>query len=279
MIPHPLQGTPFGDMLDLCILLAFLAWLFSVLTKEYSWVDRLWSTAPIIYVGYVAYAADFQNMRLNVMAVLVAMWGFRLTFNFWRKGGFAKGGEDYRWEILQERLGPTKFQLLNATFVAPYQMFLIWLFTSPVHAAWEHQTAFHTVDLFAAVLFLVFLLGETIADEQMWRFQEDKRQKREQHIHVDPPFFCGGLYRFSRHPNYFCELGQWWVFYLFAVGATNHWVHWSGSGFILLTLLFHGSVQFGESISAGKYPGYTEYQNKVSRIIPFLKGVYPKTSS
>lgn len=279
MLPHPLQGTPFGDMLDLCIALAFLAWLLSVLTKEYSWVDRLWSTAPIMYVGYVAYSADFQNQRLNLMAVLVALWGLRLSFNFWRKGGFSKGGEDYRWEILQEQLGPTKFQLLNATFIAPYQMFLIWLFTSPVHAAWTHQDALHTLDYVAGFLFLALLMGETIADEQMWAFQEEKKSKIAQDKPVDPPFFCGGLYRFSRHPNYFCELGQWWVFYLFAVAATHQWVHWSAAGFILLTILFHGSVRFGESISESKYPGYADYQKKVSRIIPFLKGVYPKISA
>ena len=279
MLPHPLQGTPFGDMLDLCIALAFLAWLLSVLTKEYSWVDRLWSTVPIVYVGYVAFDAGFENPRLNLMAVLVALWGLRLSFNFWRKGGFAKGGEDYRWEILQERLGPSKFQILNATFIAPYQMFLIWLFTSPVHAAWTHQGPLQTLDYIAALFFIVFLFGETLADEQMWVFQQDKQIKRAQNIPVEPPFFCSGLYRISRHPNYFCELGQWWVFYLFAVSASHQWLHWSGFGFVLLTALFHSSVQFSESISASKYSGYADYQEKVSRMIPFLKGVYPKISS
>ena len=272
MIPHPLQGTPFGDMLDACILLAGTAWLLSILTREYSWVDRLWSTAPILYTGYVAYSEDFSNWRLNIMALLVTLWGLRLTFNFARKGGFTSGGEDYRWEILQERLGPVGFQLLNATFVAPFQMLLIWAFTAPIHTAWLNQTtALGWLDGVAAGLFLLLLLGETIADEQMWAFQQNKKERLAKGETITQPFFNRGLYRFSRHPNYFCEMGQWWVFYLFAVAASGQWFHWTGLGLIGLTLLFDGSVRFGESISASKYPQYKEYQASVSRIIPFLK--------
>ena len=94
---NPLAGTPFGDMLILCLVLAALCWLLSVLTKEYSWVDRTWSIAPPIYCLWVAGAAGFDDARLNLMAALVTLWGVRLTFNFARKGGYQKGGEDYRW--------------------------------------------------------------------------------------------------------------------------------------------------------------------------------------
>ena len=268
----PLAGTPFGDMLILCLVLAALCWLLSVLTREYSWVDRLWSIAPPIYCLWVAGAADFDSARLNLMAGLVTLWGVRLTFNYARKGGYWKGGEDYRWATVRARTGPVGFQVLNATLIAPGQMLLIWLFSAPIHSAWQWWDApFTWMDAALGALFLAFLIGETVADEQMWAFQRDKRRKLQNGEQAEP-FLRTGLYRYSRHPNYFCELGMWWTFYLFAVTASGQWLHWTGWGFVLLTLLFHGSTNLAESISSGKYPSYRDYQASVPRLIPIRLG-------
>ncbi len=117
-IDQPLTGTPFGTALDLCLILAALAWIFSVISREYSWVDRLWPVCPPIYCLLVAAAADFDSARLNLMTVLIVLWGARLTFNYARKGGFRKGGEDYRWEVVREKLGPVRSQILNLTFIS-----------------------------------------------------------------------------------------------------------------------------------------------------------------
>ena len=269
---NPLAGTPFGDMLILALVLAALCWLFSVLTREYSWVDRIWSICPPIYCIWVAWAADFDSARLNLMAALVTLWGARLTFNFVRKGGYWKGGEDYRWETVKERTGPVGFQVLNATFIAPGQMILIWWFTAPIHTAWQWQDApFTWMDAALGALFLAFLIGETVADEQMWAFQQDKQRKLQNGEDAEP-FLRTGLYRYSRHPNYFCELGMWWTLYLFAVTASGEWLHWTGWGFILLTLLFHSSTNLAETISSGKYPSYKDYQASVPRLIPIRLG-------
>ena len=269
---NPLAGTPFGDMLILALVLAALCWLFSVLTREYSWVDRIWSICPPIYCIWVAWAADFDSARLNLMAALVTLWGARLTFNFVRKGGYWKGGEDYRWETVKERTGPVGFQVLNATFIAPGQMILIWWFTAPIHTAWQWQDApFTWMDAALGALFLTFLIGETVADEQMWAFQQDKQRKLQNGEDAEP-FLRTGLYRYSRHPNYFCELGMWWTLYLFAVTASGEWLHWTGWGFILLTLLFHSSTNLAETISSGKYPSYKDYQASVPRLIPIRLG-------
>ncbi len=269
-LPTDLRGAPFYDMVLLCLGVIAVTWLLSVLTREYSWVDRSWSTVPVVYVGYEAYAEGFANVRLNVMAVLVTLWGARLTFNFARKGGFRSGGEDYRWEVLKKKLGPVGFQFFNLSFISPYQSILILLFCAPAHTAWVHRaTPLGILDIGATTVFLLLLAGETIADKQMWRFQQDKTAKRERGEKVDAPFFCEGLYRFSRHPNYFCELGMWWTLYLFAVAASGMWLNWTLTGVVLLSLLFDGSVRFGESISAGKYPSYADYQARVSRLIPW----------
>ena len=214
---HPLVGTPFGEMLVLCLVLAAAVRLLSVITREYSWVDRLWSLCPAGYCVWVAASVDFDSTRLNLMAALVLVWGIRLTFNFARKGGYWKGGEDYRWGVLREGLGPIRFQGLNISFIAPGQMVLIWLFTSPVHQAWLWWDAPLTIlDGLATVLFLACLAGETIADEQMWAFQQDKKRKLSLGEPVAEPFLSTGLYSYSRHPNYVCEMGIWWAFYLLA---------------------------------------------------------------
>ena len=269
IIAHPLTGTPFGTALDLCLVLAALVWLMTAITRECSWVDRLWSISPPVYCLLVAAAADFDSARLNLMAALVTLWGVRLTFNFARKGGYWKGGEDYRWPVVRERLGPIQFQLLNIVFISFPQMLLIWLFTAPIHQAWVWLDAPLTwLDALAAALFLVLLLGETVADEQMWAFQQDKKRKVAAGESVEQPFLRSGLYACSRHPNYFCEIGMWWVFYLFAVAASGQWLHWSGLGFILLTALMISSTRLGETISLGKYPAYGEYQASTPRLVP-----------
>ncbi len=269
LIAHPLIGTPFGAALDLCLLLAAVAWVLSIISREYSWVDRLWSLCPPIYCLLVAAAADFDSARLNLMAALVTLWGVRLTFNYARKGGYWKGGEDYRWTILRERLGAWQFQALNLVFTHFGQMLIIWLFTAPVHQAWLFREAPLTwVDSIAVALFIALLLGETVADEQMWAFQQDKKRKIASGEAVEQPFLNTGLYAHSRHPNYCCEMGIWWVFYGFAVIASGQWLHWTGLGCIVLTLLFIPSTRLGESISLDKYPGYRDYQASTPRFIP-----------
>ena len=159
-------------------------WLLSVLTREYSWTDRLWSIAPIIYVWVFA-AADLDNARLVLMAVLVTLWGARLTFNFARKGGYAKGGEDYRWAELRKKMSPALFQVFNFGFIALYQNVLLLLIALPAAIALERtETPFGVLDVIATVLFLAFLAGETIADEQQWRFHQDKHARKARGIAV-----------------------------------------------------------------------------------------------
>ena len=108
-----------------------LTWLLSLVTREYSWVDRIWSIIPIAYLAVFAAAAGFHDARLNLMAVLVLAWGARLTFNFARKGGYAPGGEDYRWGVLRDRLRPWQFGLFNFFFISLYQNVILLLISLP----------------------------------------------------------------------------------------------------------------------------------------------------
>ncbi len=269
MVPDFVAGTPYGTAFILFVAVSAFCWVMSLLTGEFSWVDRLWSLIPPAYCLIVAADLDFRSARVNIMTALVLMWGVRLTANFAVKGGYQPGGEDYRWAYMRSNLSKQQFQLLNVTFICPGQMIIIWLFTSPIHQAWLFSgRAIGWLDYLAIVAFLVFLAGESVADAQMLRFQKNKQRLRDAGLEVEKPYIDSGLFRFSRHPNYFCEMGMWVAFYLFAISASNQVAHWTGLGFLLLIALFQGSISLTEEISSGKYPGYSDYQATVPRVVP-----------
>lgn len=253
-----------------CASVAGLCWLLSVLTREYSWVDRLWSIMPPVYVGIYAFATSFRDPRLVLMAALTALWGARLTFNYARKGGYARGGEDYRWVELRKRMAPWQYQVFNFFFIAGFQNALLFALTLPAWSAFEHRGApLGIVDVALAALFLLLLAGETIADQQQWRFQEEKRAKKERGEPVTENFVTTGLFRFSRHPNFFCEVSMWWTIYALGAAHSGAWASVSAVGPLVLTALFHGSTRFTEELSLAKYPDYAEYQKRVSRLLPW----------
>jgi steroid 5-alpha reductase family enzyme len=246
-------------------------WIASLVTKDTSWVDRLWSVVPVVYVWIFAVAAlgtGENATRLVVMALLVTAWGARLTFNFARKGGYT-GMEDYRWAILRGRMKPWQFQLFNLFFIVLYQNALLVLITLPAYAAWQHPAPFSGWDAAFAVVFAAFLVGEYIADQQQWDFHQAKKAAGGT---LEPGFVTTGLFAYSRHPNFFFEQAQWWVFY--ALGAVavvaegGGWLNWTIVGAALLTLLFIGSTIFTESITATKYPAYAEYRRTTSMLVP-----------
>ena len=274
MIPSVLAGTPYGDTVYVCVALAAFCWVLSLLTDDYSWVDRLWSVVPAVFCVMVAADLGFGSARVNLMSMLVTIWAIRLTSNLAMKGGYRLSGEDYRWIYIRERFGRFTFQLLNFVFIAFGQMAIIWLFTSPIHQAWVHsERPLRWLDYLATAVFLMFLSLESTADAQMWRFQQTKKRRLADGIEVEH-FMDRGLFRFSRHPNYFSEMGLWTVFYAFAISASNELWHWTGLGFPLLILLFQGSTTLTEKISSEKYPTYSSYQTAVPRLVPL--GFLPK---
>ncbi len=246
------------------------AWIASHVTADTSWVDRMWSIVPVIYVWEFAGAAHLHSARLNVMGVVVTIWGVRLTYNFARKGGYV-GVEDYRWAVLRGSMSKRKFQLFNLFFIVLYQNALLVLITLPAWTAYQHRSQpFTFVDLLLSVSFLACTVAETIADQQQWDFQTAKLSLIEAGAVPDQKFIQTGLFRFSRHPNYFFEIAQWWLLFFFGVVAARSIVEWTILGPILLTLLFIGSTRFTEKISLSHYPEYAQYQRSTSAVIPWF---------
>lgn len=252
-----------------------LCWVLSLFTGDTSWVDRAWSIVPVIYVWIFAIGAMIEgtgSLRLVLMAVLVTAWGVRLTFNFARKGGYT-GTEDYRWAILRARMNRWQFQVFNLLFIIGFQMTLLVLITLPAYFVFEHPAPIHLADVIIVALFIAALVGETVADQQQWTYYQ--RRAAAGGV-LEPGFQTEGLFRFSRHPNFFFEQAQWWILYLFTIvaAASTGLGVWGGVinlslvGPVLLTALFIGSTIFTESITASKYPAYADYQRSTSMLVP-----------
>lgn len=260
---------------------ALFCFVVGELTSNNSQMDKLWSILPAVYVWIIA-AKGGMSPRLVVMACLVTLWGARLTFNFARKGAyhikFWTGREDYRWEVLRSRkeFQPHwKWMLFNLFFISVYQNLLVLMITFPALVSMRSEVPFGWADALAAVMLIMFLSYETIADEQQWRFQTKKwaligeGKKLEE---LPEPYCKGfntrGLWNVSRHPNYLGEQGVWVAFYLFSVAAGIGVFNWSVIGALLLIVLFLGSSAFAEEISRSKYPLYADYCKKVGKFFP-----------
>jgi steroid 5-alpha reductase family enzyme len=257
--------NPVVVVLTIAGVVSAFAWITSLITHEHSWVDRLWSIVPVVYVWVFAISTGLTDARLTLMAVLVTAWGARLTFNFARKGGYT-GTEDYRWAVLRGRMKPWQFEVFNLLFIVAYQNAILVLITLPALTAWESRTPLGAGDVIVALVFVALLVGETIADQQQWNFHAWKRTQ----VEPEPRFLQSGLFAVSRHPNFFFEQAQWWAFFLFGAIAAGSLLQWTALGALLLTLLFVGSTFFTESITRSKYPEYADYQARVSAIVPWF---------
>ena len=221
--------APVAIVLALALISCLFCWIASLISRDTSWVDRLWSVLPFAYVWVFAASADFTDPRLTLMAGLATVWGARLTFNFARRGGYT-GMEDYRWAILRQGMKPWQFQIFNLFFIVLFQNLLLVLISLPALTAFNNSSApLGILDLLLGVLFLACTVGETVADQQQWNFQKAKR----------------------------ADIAAGYVF------------NWTIVGPILLTVLFIGSTRFTEKITRSRYPEYAQYQKNTSAIIPW----------
>jgi steroid 5-alpha reductase family enzyme len=269
-----------GIFLIVMISAALVCFMVSEITFNYSQVDKLWSFMPIVY-SLIALAA-FPSPRLWLMFFLVAIWGFRLSYNFYRKGGYNifpwKGEEDYRWKIMRGNpilKGRFRFGLFNFFFISFYQHSLILLFCTPLlMAARNTEARLNYLDIIAAFMMLLFIITESIADNQLFKFHKLKKQGASpDELYSESlrkGFLSEGLWHYVRHPNFVSEQLIWISFYLFGVAASGKWINFTLVGAILLVLLFQGSSALTEKISSEKYPDYADYKKKVPKFLPRL---------
>ncbi|MFA6618072.1 MAG: DUF1295 domain-containing protein [Candidatus Neomarinimicrobiota bacterium] len=265
--------------ISLAILLisVLIAFFYGLLTRNYSTVDRLWSVLPAVYA--LVWMRDFlDNPRYIIAALLVVAWAVRLSINFARRGGYnfnwKKGftGEDYRWEIMRKKIpSPFLFELFNLAFISIFQLVLIFAFTFPLYTLGQFNAPLSWVDFLLFALHALFLLLETIADNQQFRFyQERNSQEFKKSPRHQLGFNTFGLWKYSRHPNYACEMAQWVIVGLYAYRFTGEASSFLGSA--VLILLFVGSTTLAENITMGKYSRYNEWRKvSVPYYIPLVK--------
>ncbi len=274
------QKTLLADLLKVYLIATLFCFAVSTITNNHSQVDKLWSVLPVVYAWMICYKAGFEP-RIFLMALLVSVWGLRLSYNFSRRGGYSikfwTGEEDYRWPVLRKKpefAAKWKWVVFNMLFISMYQLGLVLLITLPALKSVGGEPLIW-VDYLLAGLLLFFVITETIADQQQWNYHKQKnilkQDGKELSGDLKKGFMDRGLWGLVRHPNYASEQAVWIVFYFFSVAATGKLLNWSIIGAVLLVLLFWGSSNFSETISAGKYPEYEDYKKKVPRFIPFIK--------
>lgn len=269
-----------------CLVTIVTCFVLSLLTGNYSQVDKIWSIVPAVYSCILV-----NDERTFLMAVVSTLWAVRLTWNFSRRGGYTfppwDGEEDYRWAYLRKGFmfswltHPVVWQLFNIFFICIYQNFLLWLMVAPSVVA--HSVARHcasaplsAVDWIAAGLVNLGIFIETLADNQQFSFQQEKYRQRDSGVEMTGEYKYGfkssGLFAIVRKPNYAAEQSIWIAYYLFSIAATEgaFILNWSIVGCVLLCMLFQGSGWFTESITLEKYPKYSEYQKTTPLYFPNL---------
>ncbi|TQS38663.1 hypothetical protein Golomagni_00827 [Golovinomyces magnicellulatus] len=304
-----LSINPFISALAFSIFFAFLFFVSSVINQNYSQVDRFWSILPSVYnLHFVIFArlSNLQTTRLEVVFIIGVLWSTRLTFNYYRKGGYSIGSEDYRWEIIRKVMNPLQLFIFNIFFISLTQSVLLFLITTPSYIillAAQVSPKISAADYVFASVLIALIAIELISDQQQWGefklfkpsnlytilsltlyffiilpidFQEAKRKYNEnselprgyKKEDLDRGFLSRGLWSLSRHPNFVAEQAIWIVIYLHGCWTTKTLFNWTSCGVVSYLLLFQGSTVLTEKISAAKYHEYVEYQKKVGKFLP-----------
>ena len=242
-----------------------LGWLLSVRLRDASIVDVMWGPGFAIVATLGAGLGSGDPVRRTVVAVLVGVWGFRLAAHIFARNYPSQGGhgEDYRYRAMRERQGP-RFVWLSAFTVFGLQGALLLFISMPLLAATAlpGAPAFGPLDVAGAGLFLVGFLCEAIGDAQLARFKADSANRGK---------VCDvGLWRYSRHPNYFGDATLWWGLYLLACAVPGGWRTIASPIVMTVLLLKVSGVALLERGLVSTKPGYAEYIARTSAFVPWF---------
>jgi steroid 5-alpha reductase family enzyme len=248
----------------LIVALCFAAlWLIAMRLKDVSFVDSWWALGMVVLAWATFFATGTSSPRQLMLVVLCSVWGLRLGgYLLWR---WRKNGPDRRYQTMlgkaqSERgmsFGRAALQLVFA-LQGPLQ-FIVAL---PVQLGQIGGGAVGPLGLVGAALAAIGILFETIGDAQLVRFKNDPANRAR--------ILDTGLWRFTRHPNYFGDCCVWWGLYLIA--AESGVGVWALPGPVLLTVLLTrwSGVPTVEGHMKRKKPGYDEYVRRTPAFVPWL---------
>jgi len=235
-----------------------LAWVVQWRTHNAGIVDAVWSWSLGFLGALYALLGSAPAPQRALLGLMAALWGLRLgTHLFLRNHGKP---EDRRYRKFRDGWGGKAdfnfyfffhFQTLFAMLLSA--AFLVAAFnTTPLASGWL---------LLAAAIWLVSVIGEGIADRQMERFRGNPANKGQ---------VCrGGLWRWSRHPNYFFECLHWLAYLPLAIGSPWWWAALLSPAVMWWLLMKMSGIPILEQHMAASKPGYAEYMRTTSALIPW----------
>ena len=239
--------------------LALLTWVASLVRHDASLVDRMWPVF-IVGAGLVYFALlPVQTVRGLWMAVLGTAWAVRLCLYItWRNWGH---GEDRRYQAIRARNQPN-FGFRSLYLVFALQAVLAWIVSAPFLPGMAAARPLGVFDAVGAALALFGIFFEAIGDAQMARFRSDPKNAGQ--------VMDRGLWRYTRHPNYFGEACVWWGIWLMAMGGAGWSGAWSVVSPLLMTwlLLKVSGVRMLEADIGERRPAYREYIARTNAFVP-----------
>lgn len=254
------------------IILAMMAalWLLSLMIKDASIVDIFWGTGFVISAWvYFFLTPDGFMARKLLVTVLTTIWGLRLSiYILIRNWG---RGEDFRYQKWREESGKN-WWWYSFIKVFALQGLLMWIISIPILVAQISPTPSRLIwlDYLGIVVWSIGFFFEAVGDWQLSRFKAKPENKGQ--------LLKTGVWRYTRHPNYFGDAAQWWGYYLIAAAAGGFWSIFSP---IIMTLLLRNvsGVAMLEKTLKNSKPGYQEYVETTNAFIPwFPKGKTPSSS-
>ena len=230
-------------------------WLVSLKLRDASIVDPFWGTGFVIVAWTAALAGDLSGWGL-VLALLTTAWGLRLSLHLARRN--LGHGEDFRYQAMRKRY--PRFELTSLVIVFGLQGLLLWIVALPLQLAPAFDGSGHLLGVLGVGVWTVGLAFEAVGDAQLSRFRADPANEGR--------VLDTGLWRYTRHPNYFGDATVWWGLWLVAVAAGAPW--WTAVGPVVMTVLLRrvSGVTLLERSLAQRRPGYEDYVRRTSPFVP-----------
>jgi steroid 5-alpha reductase family enzyme len=236
-------------------------WLISLALRNSSIVDIFWGLGFVLSNWlYVFLTPDGQSLRKLIVSLLVTAWGLRLSLYILRRNW--RKGEDFRYRTWREESG-TRWWWLSFFRVFLLQGLLMWVISAPLLAV-QFRFASGSLTWLDGLAILVWGVGfyfEAVGDWQLTCFKANPQNKGK--------LLTTGVWRFTRHPNYFGDAAQWWGYYLFALTAGGWWTIFSP---VLVTYMLRNvsGVSMLEKTLVQTKPGYKEYVAATNAFIPWF---------
>jgi len=236
-------------------------WLISLLLKNAAIADALWGLGFVLVAWLTFFLADGFFPRKLLLALLVTIWGLRLFIHIAAR---SRGkGEDPRYAAWRAQYGQ-RFWLVSFYKVFLIQALFLWVISIGVQYGQAAETPARLTWLDAAglALWLAGIITESVADYQLKRFLETPENRGR--------VMDRGLWRYSRHPNYFGESLVWWGIFVIVVSAPWGFLTIVSPLVITYTLLRLTGVTLMEQTEFSDNPEYQAYIRRTSAFVPWF---------